>query len=78
MAWCYATPVGAYIRSRRLALGLTQAQLAVLAGVSEAEISRLEAGHRRPNFETGIRLAQALGLSAEELYRQFAPQEVAT
>ena len=70
--------MGAYIRSRRLALGLTQAQLAVRAGVSEAEISRLEAGHRRPNFETGIRLAQALGLSAEELYRQFAPQEVAT
>ena len=68
--------MGAYIRSRRLALGLSQAQLSVLAGLSEAEISRLETGHRRPNFETGIRIAQALGLSAEDLYRQLAPQEV--
>ena len=67
--------MGAYIRNRRRSLGLSQAQLAVRAGISEAEISRLEAGHRRPNFETGIRLAQALGLSAEDLYRQLTPQE---
>ena len=69
----YTSHMGAYIRSRRLSLGLSQAQLSVLAGISEAEVSRLEAGHRRPNFDTGIRLALALGLSAEELYRQLQP-----
>ena len=68
--------MGAYIRSRRLALGLSQAQLAARAGVSVAEISRLEAGQRRPNFETGIRIAQALSLSAEDLYRQLRTPEI--
>ena len=57
-----------YLRTRRLALGLTQAELSHAARVPQAVISKLEAmPHARPAFETQMLLAGALKVRATRL-----------
>jgi transcriptional regulator with XRE-family HTH domain len=56
---------GNMIRERRLANGLTQAQLALRAGSTQAAISRLENGELSPTFETFERLLTVMGEEAE-------------
>jgi ribosome-binding protein aMBF1 (putative translation factor) len=47
------------IRERR-ALGLTQAQLAQMAGIRQETLSRLESGKHKPNVRTVERIEVAL------------------
>lgn len=48
--------------------GLTQAQLAVHAGVSPATVWRIEAGSKHvPDTETITRLANVLGIDPEQI-----------
>jgi transcriptional regulator with XRE-family HTH domain len=56
---------GLIIRRRRLANGLTQRQLALRAGSTQAAISRLERGEISPTFETFERLLAVMGEEAE-------------
>lgn len=56
---------GELIRRRRLAHGLTQAQLALRAGSTQAALSRLERGDLSPTFETVERLLFVLGETAQ-------------
>ena len=58
--------VGDRIRERRLALGLSQRELAS-EGVSYAYISRLEANTRRPSVRALRKLAVKLGVSVHWL-----------
>jgi y4mF family transcriptional regulator len=62
--------VGAFLRSRRLANGLTQAQLARRAGTSQAFVSQIENGDKSPTFDT---LSRVLGVMGEELRLEAAP-----
>ncbi|ACL23616.1 ATP-binding protein [Chloroflexus aggregans] len=57
---------GYWVRRRRLALDLTQAELGRRAGVSAAAIRKIEADERRPSCELAELLASALGVPAEE------------
>jgi transcriptional regulator with XRE-family HTH domain len=57
--------VGQTIRERRLANGLTQAQLALRAGSTQAALSRLERGELSPTFETVERLLEVMGERAD-------------
>lgn len=52
--------LGAQLRSARLALGLTQSDVAVKAGVSKAYVSKVETGKERPSDPVIYRLADAL------------------
>jgi len=52
---------GTLLRARRRAHGVTQAQLALRAGTTQAAISRLERDELSPSFETFGRLLAALG-----------------
>lgn len=64
----YVVPVtlpGELIRERRLAHGLTQAQLALRAGSTQGALSRLERGELSPTFDTVRRLLFVLGESVE-------------
>lgn len=62
------TKFGAQVRTRRLAAGLTQAELAESAGISERTISDLERGLRSTIYPaTARRLATALGISGDHL-----------
>ena len=45
---------------RRLALGLSQVELARLCSTSQSAIARLENGGRPPRIDTLLRLAEAL------------------
>ena len=60
------------IRSRRIALGLSQAQLAQRAGVSLRQLSRYEAGEQQPVLSAAVMLADALGISLTQLAGQVS------
>lgn len=57
-----AAAIGARIRDRRLALGLSQRDLST-RGTSYAYISRIETGTRRPSVRALRQLAPKLGVS---------------
>lgn len=59
--------LGGRIRARRLALGLTQEDLARRAGVPLVTVNRIENGHQRPRRQTLLKLARALGAEPAEL-----------
>jgi DNA-binding XRE family transcriptional regulator len=57
---------GAWVRQRRLALRLTQRELAERAACSAVLIAKIEGDARRPSAETAAVLAKALGVSPEQ------------
>jgi len=58
---------GTRLRRLREHAGLTQRALAALIGISGAGVARLEADHVNPSWQTAQRLADALGVSTEDL-----------
>ncbi|MCP2340289.1 helix-turn-helix domain-containing protein [Actinomadura rupiterrae] len=56
-----AYELGNAVRERRLALGLSQTELAKRAGMTQPALSRLEAGGPTPTIGVLDRLAHALG-----------------
>lgn len=54
--------VGSRIRARREELGLSQERLGEAAGLHRVTIVNIEAGESRPNVDTLVRLAHALGV----------------
>jgi putative transcriptional regulator len=61
------------LRRRRVQLGITQTELADSAGVSRQLVAAVEAGVNTPAVDAALRLAQALGCSAEDLF-EAAPR----
>lgn len=59
---------GALLRARRNTLGLTQAQVAQLAGLSQQAVVQFEGGRHIPLDRTKIDLARALGTTPAELF----------
>src|SRR3954467_5151497 len=55
------------IRRRRAELGMSQAQLAKVAGVDTRQIRRYEAGEQQPLLSVAIAIADALGISVTDL-----------
>ncbi len=55
------------IRRLRMSRGLTQAEMARFAGVSQSAIAQTESGHRGLNLETLLTLGEALGVSLDEI-----------
>lgn len=58
------------LRELRTVRGLTQEQLAVKAGVSSDQISRIERGLHDPSLTMIIRLAFGLDVSVSDLFRE--------
>ena len=56
------------IRQRRIALGLTQAELAARAGISRTAVTAVEGDRLAPSVDAALALAAALGSSVEELF----------
>lgn len=65
---------GARLRLARQARGFSQQQLAGMAEVSRQAVSAVESGHSDPSLRVALALAQALGMTVEEL---FGPGEAA-
>jgi transcriptional regulator with XRE-family HTH domain len=56
------------VHQRRVEIGMTQAQLAELADVTQQAISRVEKGEVIPRLATMWAIASALGTSIEVLF----------
>lgn len=56
------------LRLARLRLGLSQGDLAEMAGVTRQSISGIESGRWSPSLDVALALATALGASVEELF----------
>ena len=56
------------MRERRLAQGITQAELATRAGVSRQLVAAVEASRHAPAVDAAIGLARALGTTVEDLF----------
>jgi len=59
---------GARLRLARQARGLSQQQLAGVAGVTRQAVSAVESGHSDPSLRVALSLAGALGMSVEDLF----------
>lgn len=58
----------ALLTARRVAAGMTQAELATAAGLTKRSINRFERGHRRHPWDSSIaKLATALGCTTDDL-----------
>jgi molybdate-binding protein/DNA-binding XRE family transcriptional regulator len=64
---------GAQLRLARQARGLSQQQLAGMAGISRQAVSALESGVSDPSLRVALALARALGLTVEELFGPGSP-----
>ncbi|MGC8711850.1 MAG: substrate-binding domain-containing protein [Leptodesmis sp.] len=56
------------LKQIRLRLGMSQQDLAAIAGVSRQTIGGVEAGHISPSTTVALRLAKALGCQVEDLF----------
>lgn len=59
--------IAANIKILREERGLSQSELAMKVGISKQAVSNLELSNNFMSFETGLKLAKALGVTAEEL-----------
>ena len=60
--------VGNNIKKRRMALGMTQAQLAEQVGVARVSIVSIETGRYIPTIETALRISKALNAPLEQIF----------
>lgn len=67
----------ARLREVRAARGMTQAELATAAKVTETYIGRLEAGKAAPGIDMVARLAKGLGTTVADLLPQDDPPDPA-
>lgn len=58
-----------FVRSKRAAAGLSQAELAERVGVSRQTLSAVEAGRQVPSTTLALQLARALRCTVDELFR---------
>lgn len=59
--------MGSIIYQLRLNRGLSQRELAMLCGVTQQFIQRIEKGKVYPSIQTVVKLAAALGTTTDEL-----------
>lgn len=64
----YSKNLSVIISEGRLALGISQKELAMLTGLTPALISRYESGKSRPRAETMDRIAQVLKINSSLLF----------
>jgi transcriptional regulator with XRE-family HTH domain len=65
---------GKIVRSRRLAVGLTQRSLAQKLGVEASHVAFFESGRRKPSLKLLGRLADLLGLDRQKLFLLAHPE----
>jgi DNA-binding XRE family transcriptional regulator len=61
--------VGRKIAELRKEAGLTQEQLAVKTNLDRTFIGYLEKGNRSPSLETSNKIARALGIKIEDIFK---------
>ena len=69
--WFFAQ-IAERVSERRVAMGLSQRELAELCGTTQSAIARLERGGRPPRIDTLLRIADALQC---DLVVELAPRD---
>jgi predicted transcriptional regulator len=69
--WFFAR-IADKVAERRVQMGMSQRELAVLCGTTQSAIARLERGGRPPRIDTLLRIAEALDC---ELLVELVPHE---
>lgn len=59
--------IAANIKTLREQKGMSQEELARMCGLSRGAIAKIETSWKFPSFESGLRIAKALGVTCEEL-----------
>ena len=72
--WFFAG-IADQVAERRLAIGMSQQELAQAVGTTQSAIARLETGGRPPRIDTLLRIADALGC---DLVVELRPREEET
>lgn len=57
---------GEFIKQNRKSRHLTQNEISVLAGTTEAHVSRVENGQREPTLGLALRLCDAIGVDIND------------
>ncbi|MGS2588117.1 helix-turn-helix domain-containing protein [Streptomyces hebeiensis] len=70
--------IGDQLRAARLHANLTQERLALRAGITLGQYSRIEQGHSSPLLDTLIRIADAIGVPLSHLVREEGPRPTPT
>ncbi len=71
----YSLIFGQALKARRMALSVSQEELAYRAGVDRTFVSRIERGIRQPTITTIFSLSHALEISASELVKDVESLE---
>lgn len=58
---------GGVVATRRAAMGLGQREFARIVGISNSHLRKIESGEVSPRLLTVVKIAEALGVSPEEL-----------
>jgi transcriptional regulator with XRE-family HTH domain len=66
-------PVGQKIRERRLALGLTQADLAGRIGIQQSDLCRMEKGEYRVSLETLFKVLRIFQVTIGDFFAEEDP-----
>lgn len=64
------------IKIRRMYMGMSQAKLAMLTGITQGQVSRYEGGKSSPTAESIISMAHILGTSTDWLLGQADEEDV--
>ena len=64
---------GRNLRRLRIERNLSQKDVADAAGVQQAMIANIEGGDRRPSFATATAIAAYLGVSLDEMSKEYEP-----
>lgn len=63
------------VRVYRTARGLTQAELADLAGITPQALRSIEKGRSNPRVKTAKAIAEVLGITLDALFPELEPSE---
>lgn len=64
------------LRVQRAICGLTQADLAELAGITRVSVNAIEGGRMMPSVFLALKLARALGVSVDDLFSLSGEERV--
>lgn len=62
---------GNFIKDARLRKGLLQHEVATVAGIEQAYLSKIERGTREPTLGVALRICDALGLDINDYAKQY-------
>jgi transcriptional regulator with XRE-family HTH domain len=65
------TSFGDFIRYKRENLGLTQGEVALLAGTTQGYLSKVEKGSREPTLTLALKLCEVLKLDINDFAKQY-------